>query len=214
MIKNIEDLVGYLRTFHSHWLSDPRLPQSSIPADLPDGLALLYRELGALVELSGNGSRAPFAGQDSLTPVNQLKRIDGMLEFAWENQGNWTCRCPIGPGDPPVFSNVGELDGIEGFQKVCDSLSHFLITICLQEAVMSARCLLAFDDERTIDVLTIPCKPLWLAGHYVFNEPTHDFHDFEGPGLIMMNYTGLWLGANDQSVLKLIKRGVNFRRID
>src|SRR5947208_2017549 len=111
MIVTIDDLVRFLRSFHRTWLDRPGLARELIPNDLPDGLALIYRDLGALVELepTGNRPRMPFAAQDSLMPLSRLKRVEGMFEFSWENQGNWSCRCPTGPGDPPVFSNAAQL---------------------------------------------------------------------------------------------------------
>jgi hypothetical protein len=62
MITSIADLVSFLKRFHRHWLDDPSLAPALIPTDLPDGLATVYRELGALIEIAEN--RAPFASQD------------------------------------------------------------------------------------------------------------------------------------------------------
>jgi len=125
MIRSVSDLVSFLRRFHRGWLDAPGLDPATIPADLPDGLSLLYRELGALVALEPEPgeSRSPFASHDTLLPLDRLARVDGMLEFAWENQGNWSTRCPLGPGDPPVYSNAPDVwqEPACGFQKVCDS---------------------------------------------------------------------------------------------
>ena len=46
MIASIVDLVDFLKRFHRHWLEDPSLEPSLVQADLPDGLATIYRELG------------------------------------------------------------------------------------------------------------------------------------------------------------------------
>src|SRR5215475_6697465 len=91
-----------------------------------------------------SGGRAPFAAQDTLVPLRDLKRVDGMVEFAWENQGCWSCRTPLELDDPPVYSDAGDCYYQRpGFLQVCDRLSHFLITLSLQEAAMSAPVLLA-----------------------------------------------------------------------
>jgi hypothetical protein len=91
MICSVDDLVVFLRRFHRHWVDSPKLKNVAIPPDLPDGLRIIYRELGALVELDArnHGFRAPFDAQDSLVPLSKLKRIDGMIEFAKENQSVW-----------------------------------------------------------------------------------------------------------------------------
>ena len=107
MIESIADLVAFLKRFHRHWLDDPSLDPTLIPSDLPDGLATIYRELGALVEIEQNPS--PFGTQDGLMPLSRLKRVDGMVEFAWENQGNWSARCVAGQSDPPVYSNAADV---------------------------------------------------------------------------------------------------------
>jgi hypothetical protein len=133
VVTSIADLVAFLRQFHRHWLADPSLDPSPIPTDLPPGLATLYRELGALIAIGpgpDHDRRLPFAAQDALVSLSQLTRVDGMVEFAWENQGNWSARCPLGQLDPPVYSNAPRLWNLEqrGFVIVCPSLNHFLTT--------------------------------------------------------------------------------------
>jgi hypothetical protein len=156
MIKSIEDLTDFLKQFHRSWLVAPELAEHELSMDLPPGLRSIYRELGALVEIgsqAGTVYRPPFGAQDRLLPHSRLKRVDGMLEFAWENQGNWSARCFAGQNDPPVYSNARDVwttDNL-GFAQVCDSLNHFLTTLCLQEAVMSCRFLVTIDASHPID---------------------------------------------------------------
>jgi hypothetical protein len=170
---------------------------------------MLYRELGALVALTPQRGqrRAPFATQDSLVPLDHLKRVQGMLEIAWENQGNWSCRCPLGPGDPPVYSNALDVwhEPGEGFQKVCDSLNHFLVTLSLQEAVFSAPILLAIEPRPLETVFSAPIEPLWLAGWYVGGKPTHDFYAVPGQELLVMEYADLWVACHEERVLELVR---------
>jgi len=133
VIASIVDLIAFLKQFHRHWLDDPGLDPALIPTDLPDGLAMVYRELGALVEIEANPS--PFATQDALMPLSRLKRVGRMIEFAWENQSNWSARCSPGEPDPAVYSNAADSWNSvrRGFVKVCASLNHFLTTLCLQD---------------------------------------------------------------------------------
>jgi hypothetical protein len=214
MIASVADLVAFLKRFHRHWLEDPTLSTTRIPADLPSGLATIYRELGGLVEIESgpeNGWHAPFATQDALMPVSRLKRVEGMVEFAWENQGNWSARCPLGLPDPPVYSNAADAwDTVRrGFVVVCESLDHFLTTLCLQEAVMGCRNLAALRTDRPPDrVLTVPVQPLWLSGYYVGGEPDHHFFVSADHDVLVMDWAGVWVGSPGRSVGGLVQEGI------
>jgi hypothetical protein len=217
VITSIADLVAFLKRVHRHWLDDPSLDSGLIPADLPPGLATIYRELGALVEIKQgprNHWRAPFATQDALLPISRLKRVKGMVEFAWENQGNWSARCPVGQQDPPVYSNAADSwDEVRrGFVVVCQSLNHFLTTLCLQEAVMGCRYLAAVGTNQPTDqILTVPLRPLWLDGCYVANEPDHQFFASLDGDTLVMDWAGLWVGSPVHHVAGLVPPGVKIK---
>src|SRR5262245_58542416 len=121
-----------------------------------------------------------------------------MVEFAWENQGNWSCRCPLGPGDPPVYSNASDLwdEDQKGFVEVCGSLDHFVTTLCLREAVMSCRYLYSLPGPLSPDGMPA-LEPLWLGGKYVFEESTHDFFGVVGTDSLLMRHAneGLFVGS-------------------
>ncbi len=201
MFTGLNDVVDYLRIFHRPWSESPGLDPAEIPGDLPDGLALLYREFGALIAMEtdpGGGHRLPFAAQDCLMPLDRLGREGGMVEFAWENQGNWSCRSPLGPGDPPVYSNAAGLwrDEAPGYVEVCGSLDRFLATLSLQEAVMSCRNLYAPEGDLPPAAMAA-LEPLWLGGKYVFDEPSHDFFGLAGTDALLVQHahTGTFLGS-------------------
>jgi hypothetical protein len=220
VIASIADLVGFLKRFHYRWLDDPSLDPALIPADLPPGLAAIYRELGALVEIDqgpDNGWHAPFATQDALMPLSRLKRVDGMFEFAWENQGNWSARCPIGLPDPPVYSNAADSwDTVRrGFVVVCPSLNHFLTTLCLQEGVMGCRNLVALRTSQPPEqVLDIALRPLWLNGCYVGGEPDHHFFVSPDGDTLVMDWAGVWVGSPVHEVADLVTPGIDLQVIN
>jgi hypothetical protein len=207
VIASIADLVAFLKRFHRHWLADPSLDPALIPDDLPNGLATIYRQLGALVEIVEAG-RTPFGTQDGLLALSRLRRVAGMVEFAIENQECWTARCPLNQWDPPVLSNAPDIgaDEIRGHVVVCESLNHFLTTLCLQEAVMSCRHLVAMDHDRPPnELLTVPLRPLWLNGYYVRGEPDHHF--FVSPDedvLVMELFDDVWVGSPVKKVPGLV----------
>jgi hypothetical protein len=211
VIKTIADLIAFLKRFHRHWLADPSLGPAFVPPGLPLGLAALYRELGALVEIEA--PVAPFGAQDSLVAPGRLKWADEMVEFAWENQSNWSARCPPDQPAPPVYSNAADIWETErrGFVVVCESLDHFLTTLCLQEAVMSCGNLVAVGtDVRPEAVVTGELRPLWVGGQYVFPEPSHDFFVTEDRNVLVMNYAGVWVGSPVRPVGNLIVPGTDY----
>ncbi len=217
MIESIPSLIGFLKHFHRRWLDDPSLDPRRIPPALPEVLATIYRELGALIENRGgaeNGWRAPFSTQDVLLPPGQLEWIDGMVEFAWENQGNWSARCPVSGIDPPVYSNWVEYwePPQQGHQRVCDALSHFLTGHCLQEAVMSCQNLIAVDESDPAGAVKIALEPLWLGGHHLGDEPAGDFYfSPEWEVLVMRGDGNAWVGAPEHPLRGLVAPDKKFQ---
>jgi uncharacterized protein (TIGR02996 family) len=211
-IRSIEGLVHFLREFHRFWSVSPSRDSADIPADLPHGLSLLYRELGGLFDIERE--RSPFYAQDSLVSLKSLKRDKGSVVFAWENSGNWSCKCAVGEKDPPVYSNAADLwnSPTKGFQKICDSLNHFLITFALREAVFSSPCLFALNQTSLNKTFRVSCRPLWLAGKYVYEE-TVEFFAIPEADTIIMNEGRLWVGSHSDEVEKLLKRGAKQKRI-
>jgi hypothetical protein len=66
----IDHLILFLKHFHRDRLPDPSLDPALIPADLPPGLAMIYRELGALVAIRVHDHPSPpFGTQDRLLPT-------------------------------------------------------------------------------------------------------------------------------------------------
>lgn len=94
-------MVSFVTRFQAT-RGDPRLPADRVPSDLPPGLRAVHVGLGRFADRREHGVEAPLATQDQLLAVHQLGREDGMIVFAVENQGNWTCRCAPGTADPPV----------------------------------------------------------------------------------------------------------------
>ncbi|GAA4433984.1 hypothetical protein GCM10023155_30680 [Bremerella cremea] len=214
MISNIEDLVAFLHEFHAPW--GEHRPSPDIPDNLPRALTILYAEFGNLIDMDPHDPRIPFATQDGLMPANRLQYIDGMCEFAWENQGNWSCRFPIDGDDPPVFSNsrdVWEEGPPKGFVQACDSLEHFLITLCLQEAVMSCPKLIACNGQDVGSIFRSPPIPLWMDGIYVDGEPSHDFYMYEGSKMLIMNCGTVWVGSHADDIEPQFANSTKFSTI-
>lgn len=211
MIETIDDLIAFLKHYHRGRMAQPGLDPASIPTDIPPGLAAIYRELGGLVEpdnFEPGRERFPFAAQDALVGLSALVREDGWLRFCCENQGNWTCRCRAGEVDPPVYSDARDVwnEPAQGFVEVCPSLNHFLITLCLQEAVFSSEDLASVHSDRSPhDVLNPDIIPLWLNGKYVDDEADHHFFTTADRDVILMLSAGTWVGSRFLSLRKLLR---------
>jgi hypothetical protein len=221
VIGKIQDLIAYLAEYHKPLKGSPALDPATVPQELPNTLRELYCGLGALIEMEQSeirsAGRAPFSAQDTLVPLRKLKRVDGMVEFAWENQGCWSCRTPVnGEEDPPVYSDAGDCYYERpGFLNVCDKLSHFLITLSLQEAVMSSPVLLAVENDSVEDAVAPALRPLWLNGKYVFDGPTHNIFDVPGHDILIMRHLeiGIWVASHSKSVFELLKPEAEYDRI-
>lgn len=217
MITNIAELVAFLKQWHRFRFPDAAkwsLAEAAIPDDLPPGLATIYREFGQLVD--DDDEYPPFGTQDHLTPLAHVKRVDGMISFACENQGNFTVRCPLGAADPPVFSDAADVwnEPARGFVQVGDSLNAFLITLCLQEAAMSSPVLASVDADPPYDqAFTIPLIPLWLNGLYVDSEPDHHFYVSPERDVLVMDWNGLWVGSLQRPVQQLVNPSVPVRQL-
>ena len=160
--------------------------------------------------------RQPLNTQDGLVRVEVLAdRDDGMITFAWENQGNWTARCEVNKNDPPVYSDAPTLVGgdVAGFTEVCPSLNHFLTTLCLQEAMFSSGHVVAIESPIAAErVARIPLEPLWLNGPYAYGNP--DYHFFTTPdrdALIADLGGSLWVGSSVHEVLELLAPEVEYQ---
>jgi hypothetical protein len=178
----------------------------------------IHREFGRIIRL--DLERNPFFTQDGLLPVERIRRIDGTLEFAVANQETWSARCEPNQPDPPVHSDAPGLweTTPTRFMPACDSLTHFLITLCLQEAVMSSPHLTSLSEDESLQKLFgQPFLPLWLNGYSVFAEPSHHFHLSADRQLLAMNFAGLWVASpfhpfSDVTTAGVVLEDMNDRR--
>jgi uncharacterized protein (TIGR02996 family) len=206
-IVTIDDLVYYLRHhLRGHY---PRSRPLKVPKNLPYALVQIYRQLPFLFRPGEH----TFWKQDHLLPPDRLEQVEGMTIFAWENQGCWSCGFPPGQEDPPVYMTSGNGDEIV---EVCDSLDHFLITMCLQETIFAAPCLAAFDEGKLYhgksarELLTVPCRG--MNGRYMLEEQ-QDFFDIPKENAWLMEGGGLWLAAREKTALRLIRKGVKYNQL-
>ena len=147
------------------------------------------------------GERPPLAAQDRLVAPSDLERVDGMVDLAFENQGNWTVRAPLHSEDPPAYSDAAmawnDEPGGGEFEEVAPRLSEVLGTLALQEAVMSAQWVL-MGLTSAEELIAAPLSPLWIGGLLVHGEPTHDVYRVDGhpDALVLVGVEGVWVGAN------------------
>ncbi|NET56210.1 MAG: hypothetical protein F6K47_08535 [Symploca sp. SIO2E6] len=218
MINSLSDLYKFVKKYYEGYIDKFTLDENELPKNIPDVLRDYYCEIGALTKImpsEGNHSLTPLCSQDALASPEELEYSDGFVEFACENQGNWICRVQCDSNDPEVFSNAAELFGEgEGFQSVNYPLSKFLITLTLQEIVMSAPFLISLNVEDPREGLNGDVQPLWNNGKTAYNENSHDFFIVENTDLLLMNYYGdAWLASKSESLEKYIKEDCYWRFI-
>jgi hypothetical protein len=204
MIESIDDLIVFLKHFHRNLLEDPSLPPEQIPDDLPEGLAKIYRELGSLVNISQRPS--PFGTQDILIPITKLQRIDGMVKFCWENQVVWSAYCSVNKKDPPVYLS----EFAENFEFVCDSLNHFLITLCLQEAALGSHNVAQVNGtDNNLDAIKEKEKfqPLWLNGQYAYSDWLRNFYISEDRDILIMD--NWWIGSQSRPLVDIFNPSIS-----
>jgi hypothetical protein len=211
MIESIDDLIIFLKYFRRNLLTDSSLPPEMIPAYLPEGLAKIYREFGRFFSTSHPDV---LGTQDNFAHVSNLQQIeDGMVMFCWENQGNWSARCPINQKDPPVYSDNSDYyirwNLEEEFVIVCESLNHFLVTFCLQEAVFGSRNFARVDNADNIFETIVDrekFQPLWMNGKYVYTDRLRDFYISEDRDILIM---GSRIGSQTRPLMDIFEPNID-----
>ena len=211
MIKDTEELYHFIFKFYKNIYKQFSLKNDVIPSIVPKTLRDYYLNIGNLSTImpsKDNNFKAPLNTQDCLIPPHKLEYEGDLLIISWENQGNWSCGIKIGEGDNPnIYSDSGELLGeSQGYEDMGYPLDKFLITLTLQETVMSAKYLYNTSFDGNIEkILKAPITKLWSKGRTAFDEDTHTFY-LSGDNIILMEYEGLWLASNqvfDESIFSV-----------
>ena len=222
MIPN-DDPIPSLLAFISEWApgltGKHRMPSEEVPAFVPQPLRAIYEHTGNYPVPNCEQWRAPdwrsglFGPQDDLLPVDQLAVVDGRFRFIHENQGVWYCETDAYADDPPVYSDSrayehGEPAGT--MRMVCNKLSHFLATYCLQELTFGSPHLLSVQSkvETPHELVDENIDRLWADGIYAFGAPTHSFFRTDSGLLIMDTDGSFWIGYRDDGSVSNVKSHV------
>lgn len=115
---------------------------------ITDALNEYYPTIGALFE-GKNGFANRSSGQDLIVSPVDSEVDNGFIPIIHENQNCWTCKIALDANldDPEVMSDCQDmLGGANGFVSAGEKLSKVLITVTLQEVVMSCQNLLSIDE--------------------------------------------------------------------
>ena len=151
-----QDRMDELERFLSFWLG-PRKPEYGEPdaalasRPLPYPLRRLYQFAGrwpSRHDVHRRYNANLFCVQDALRDFSRLQLTDdGKLVFIDENQGVWTNATLPDGDDPPVWvEDVLKQYGTDRWGLVTDSLSRFLVSFCLQEALLGSA--FSVGDDR------------------------------------------------------------------
>ncbi len=184
MITGLKSLHSFCEEWYSEEIPGYEIPQGSLPGPLHHFYTLFGNLLMAESKL-GN----PRSGQDYHVLPERIAVKNGLIRFAGENQDCWGCYIPEDfDGDAiPVLSDAGALykDGY-GIQPVGSDLTQVLITLTLQEIIMSSD-----DAERVKDIPT-SSTIIWGPARVAFPEDTHSFWISDDRQRLYMSYAGPW----------------------
>jgi hypothetical protein len=79
--------------------------------------------------------------------------------------------------------------------------------------VMSCANLAMDATDRHLAAFPVSLQPLWLGGHTVFGESSHNFYWSPEPELLVMDFAGLWVGSPTSSLGDRILKDLDFQRI-
>lgn len=200
----VDDLVKFIKSYAGEPKNEYKVPFEQIPDYLPRQLQIIYHEFGNYPSYQQAGTLSPtlplnnddtshlFHNQDALVYFDNLREENGKVIFAWENQGNWEAETDARKDDPPVYSDAYLLwseDTGKGKIKVCDHLSHFLATFCLQELVYGSRRMYSFKedyDQNQVNQAIEKCKAVWVDGKYVYENNRFSYYLTEDNSLLMV----------------------------
>jgi hypothetical protein len=212
---SIENLKFFIEKWAGDALLEYGLSEDEVPNYLPNPLREVYLFAGNWVQQRENDNKNFMQGkqprifqeQDCLLGIENLKRKNGRITFLIENQGTWTCEVDENNDESPVYCDSLEVydSYLEGHQIICKSLSHFLVTFCLQELVMGSKYVGIIEAESEEELVKSDLQALWLNGFYVFKEPTHSFYICDNRLLIMKVYGEFWCACNEENALSLLK---------
>lgn len=197
-ITTLDEALDFLLDFHAPSLGSEASIDYHFTEDSPIPLPLrkVYTAFGD----RRNCEFDPTSGQDTLSPPDDLPRIDNYVHFVNESQACWSCAYLADAGDdPPVY-----LVADDGPEKRCNSLSEFLITFLLQEAIMVAPHMAHHEGEKSACAALKPeVEPLWLDAVYSQPNPSHSFHWAPEPRILIMRFHGdyapwLWLASYEE----------------
>lgn len=169
MIRQFADLSLFLHDWYD--VVQPRLALSDCSTPVPVAKPLLdiWGLVGRLTVGSDEwrriGTRSPLACQDGFAAPQFVRETDGRVDFAFENQGNWSAgyRTDDLSPDPEILSNWIDMEERNaGYVRVGTKLSEFITTIILAETVF-------FGSESTPSTVMKAQKcdeVIWVGRYY------------------------------------------------
>jgi len=220
MIRDLDDFFAFTYRWFDATPGELGISEKELPVGLPEPLRRFYCAIGTLTlescPFADNQWELPLGTQDGITPPAQLKFGDDWIEFASENQGNWSARCLRIGEDPPVLMNWAWMSDEaigDAHVRVGSNLSDYLISFSLQEFVFHSRS----RGAKHGTIAGFEPLPLWVNkrlfnyegwGTKPMNNPSHSF--FISPNEAWLLMKG-WTAAAPYFIAD---RNVSRRRVD
>ena len=211
MISDIRQAVDFIADWHGIAKGFDNAVDARIPLPLRTVYTAFRNQIGETIR---PGTGPLLSTNDHLTPYESLVLEGDTFEFCFENQGIWSCRCPIEVSDGPVISNAPAMwdAAATGYTEVCDSLDHFLTTFVLQETVLSSEYLYSCNPDAAAAFVKSECNDVWVDGEYIYREPTHSFYLYSETYLLM-KYRGYHLASNQKAPASSLQSALGAKRV-
>ncbi len=199
VIKNIDDLSVFLHDWYGEPPGSLRSTFDHDSLQVAQPLQKIWKNCGQL--LRGNdrwfkfGTPSPLACQDGLAGPNNVHRVEGRLDFAYENQGNWSSGYALDDtaDDPEVLSDWLAVEFTNtGHVPVGAKLSEYIVAIALQETVF-----FGWDnDDNRIHLDQNACtETIWVGAYFnavglgnEYETPSHRFRVNRDRTLLVHDY--------------------------
>src|SRR6266498_2684923 len=213
-----------LERFLEFWLGPRRpeygeSPEKLARTELPGSLRRFYTFAGRWPPAFPPYCLNRFCGQDRFLPLDpgpwgNVYRSGPYLVFVAENQGVWEVATLPSGADPNVWvsEDCSHRTSNPTWRPLDNPLSHFLVTLVLQETMFSSEFLACHENALSV-FASAGCEvePIWLNAEYTWPEVRHSYFLVDRRILLRRDTGDIalddhWYGFNDPAAAEFLER--------